>query len=172
LEIDERVFGSPLGISPMAVLPVVGLTIFAPLIAGVAVARFAPKLASRAGPLLARLGSLLLLVGAALILFSQWRSMVGLMHDGAVLAMAVFVIIGLVVGHLLGGPDADDRTVLSLATASRHPGVAFAIAKINFPEEKMLAAAVLLFLVVNLLLTAPYVAWRKRVGAAADLAAI
>ena len=82
--------------------------------------------------------------------------------------MSIFVVCGLIVGHLLGGPEPDDRTVLAIATASRHPGIALAIAHINYPEEKQLAAAVLIFLLTNAALTAPYVFWRRRVRRAPE----
>ena len=36
---------------------------------------------------------------------------------------------------LARGPDPEDRVVLALSTASRHPGVALAIATANFPQE-------------------------------------
>ncbi|MBP6877245.1 MAG: hypothetical protein KBC34_04425 [Phenylobacterium sp.] len=168
LEIVERVFSIPLGIPPARVATMVGITILLPLAAGVIVAQLAPGLAERFAPHLARLGGLLLAIAALAILVSQWRAVFGLLPGGAP-AFAIFVALGLLVGHLLGGPDPDDRTVLALATASRHPGVALAIVHINFPDEKAVIAAVLLFLLVNALLSIPYVAWRKRAGATADL---
>lgn len=169
LEIDERVFGVPLGVPIGAVAKLVATTVLAPLIAGVVVALLAPGLAARLGPLLSTIGGALLLVAAVLILVSQWRPIVGLLHDGTLLAMALFIAGGLAAGHLIGGPDPNDRTVLATAACSRHPGVALAIAHINFPDERLVAAAVLLFLVVNAVLTIPYVGWRKRLGAAAAI---
>jgi BASS family bile acid:Na+ symporter len=47
----------------------------------------------------------------------------------------------------------------------RHPGVALAIARLNFPDETLVPAAVGLFLLVNLLVTLPYGAWRRRAHA-------
>ncbi len=57
-------------------------------------------------------------------------------------------------------PRAEDRGVLALATAARHPGVALAIA--NFPQQKLASAAVVLYLVMGAILAIPYVLWRKR----------
>ena len=171
LELIELAFGMSLGIPAERVAALVATSILAPLLAGAAVARLAPKLASRLGPLFSKAGGLLLLTGTAAILATQWRAMAELVGDGALLAMTIFVVAGLVVGHLLGGPDPDDRTVLALATASRHPGIALLIAQINYPQETALAAAVLIFLVTNAVLTAPYVFWRKRIGAGRDLSA-
>jgi BASS family bile acid:Na+ symporter len=68
-------------------------------------------------------------------------------------------------GHWLGGPDPDDRTALAIAASMRHPGVALAIARLNFPDEKLVPAAVLLFILVNLVVTLPYNVWRRRARA-------
>lgn len=57
--------------------------------------------------------------------------------------------------------------MLALATATRHPGIAIAIAHINFPNEQAVPAAVVIYLVVSAVLSVPYLAWRKnssRVG--------
>jgi BASS family bile acid:Na+ symporter len=79
-----------------------------------------------------------------------------------VLALAAFVAIGLVAGHLLGGPDPGDRMVLALATASRHPGVALAIAAANFPQESRVMGAILLYFLISLIVEVAYLAWRRR----------
>jgi BASS family bile acid:Na+ symporter len=75
--------------------------------------------------------------------------------------IAVFVLAGLAIGHLLGGPDPDQRTVLALSTATRHPGVALAIVGANFPGEKAALAAILLCLIWGTILSIPYVRWRR-----------
>ena len=66
-------------------------------------------------------------------------------------------------GHTLGGPIADNRTALALATGTRHPGVAMAIASATFPEEKAVVAVVILHLLVSAIVCLPYVKWRSRV---------
>ena len=76
--------------------------------------------------------------------------------------MVAFIAVGLAVGQLLGGPDSDDQTVLAPATAARHPGVALVIAAGTFPGEKLVAPAVMLYLIVGAIASAPYVIWRKR----------
>jgi BASS family bile acid:Na+ symporter len=68
-------------------------------------------------------------------------------------------------GHWLGGPDSDDRTALAIASSMRHPGVALAIARLNFPEEPLVPAAVILFLLINVIVTLPYGAWRRKAHA-------
>ena len=77
--------------------------------------------------------------------------------------MVAFTVVGVAVGHWLGGPVPHERRVLALATASHHPGLAIAIAVANFPAQRLLiAAAVILFLIVNLIVLLPYTAWCKR----------
>src|SRR5215471_9944965 len=88
--------------------------------------------------------------------------MVSLVGHGTVVAIGAFSLAGLAAGHLLGGPDPDDCAVLALATASRHPGVALAIASANFPGQTLVPAAILLYLVVSALVSIPYLAWRLR----------
>ena len=77
-------------------------------------------------------------------------------------AIVAFSLAGLAAGHLLGGPDPDDRVVLALATASRHPGVALAIASANFPGQKLVPVAVLLYLIVSAIVSIPYLTGRRR----------
>ena len=76
--------------------------------------------------------------------------------------MAVFVILAVLTGHFLGGPDPEDRTLLVLATVSRHPAVALAIAQANFPQQKLAGPAVVLYLLLSAMVSAPYVKWTKK----------
>jgi BASS family bile acid:Na+ symporter len=73
----------------------------------------------------------------------------------------VFAFIGIVIGHFLGGPEMENRPVLALATATRHPAIALAIANVNFPDQKQSAPAVLLYLLVSAILAVPYLNWIK-----------
>jgi bile acid:Na+ symporter, BASS family len=96
------------------------------------------------------------------VLFTAWPAIVSRIGNGTILAIAAFVLIGLAIGQALGGPEPDDRTVLALCTATRHPGIAMAIAHANFPDEKLVPAAVILYFIVSAILTIPYVTWRRR----------
>jgi BASS family bile acid:Na+ symporter len=78
-----------------------------------------------------------LVVAAIPVLIALFPAIISLVGNGTILAFAAFVVVALAVGHFLGGPDPDERTVLALASASRHPAVAIAIAHANFPDEKL-----------------------------------
>jgi BASS family bile acid:Na+ symporter len=152
---------------PTMVIGLVAVTVLLPVATGIIVRRLAPALAERwASPLNSAATILLALVCLVLLLYS-WKTGLPLIGNGHVLVIAVFVAVGLVVGHLLGGPEPENRVVLALSTASRHPGVAMAIATGSSPDEKLVIGAILLYLIVNMLLSIPYVKWARRQQAAA-----
>lgn len=149
-------------IAPATVALIVLINILVPLAVGIVVRRLAPALAERAAPIISGLGNVLMIAAVIPVLVTAWPAIASLVGDGTLLAIAAFVVSGLAVGHLLGGPEEDDRAVLALATATRHPGIAIAIAGANLAGNKLVPAAILLSLLVNALLSIPYLAWVKR----------
>jgi BASS family bile acid:Na+ symporter len=149
-------------VSALSVLRIVATTVLVPLLVGIVVRALWPALAARAHPSVNRIAMGLLLVAMIPVVVSQWPAVRSLIGDGTLVAIAVATILGLAVGHVLGGPRPEDRSVLALATAARHPAVAIAIAAASFPEQKLVSAAVLLSLVVGSLASVPYVAWRRK----------
>lgn len=162
LELLQRVFKSPAQIAPAAVAQLVLSTVLVPLALGIAVRYLLPAFAERSAKPVSMVASVLLLVGSLPILFAAQPAIASLIGSGTLVAIVVFTLIGLAVGHWLGGPDPNDRTVLALATTSRHPSVAAAIAHTNFPEQKLALAAILLYLLVSAAVTIPYLKSRKR----------
>lgn len=165
LEVIERIFGVPLQLPPMRVANIVLLTILAPLAVGLIIKGVAPAFAARIGRPLGVVATVLLAAGAALILVKSGPAMVSLVGNGTLAAFAVFTVAGLAAGHVLGGPNINDRGVLAFASATRHPGVALSIASVNFPDQKLVLPAILLFMIVGTILSIPYVRWIKRQSA-------
>jgi len=155
-----RWFGLTLTVPASLIARVVGGSVFAPLLAGVLVRQFGAGFAERASQALSTVGSAVLGVTAIGVLAGSWPALTWSVGHFTVVAVMVFVLVSLGVGHLLGGPDEDDRTVLALSTASRHPGVAMAIAGALAPDNKAIPAAVMLAFLVGLVLTGPYTKWR------------
>jgi BASS family bile acid:Na+ symporter len=133
-----------------------------PLGLGVAVHSFVPALAERMAKPIAQIAGIGLLACVVAILFAAAPAIWTLVGNGTVIALAAFVLFGLTIGHFLGGPVPENRTSLALSTASRHPGIALALAQANFPEQKLAMAAVLLYLLVNAIVAIPYLLWTKR----------
>lgn len=161
LELLGRLFDLELGMPLAKVAPIVLVTVIVPLAAGMTMHYFTPAFSERiAGPLFT--SAIVLLAIAALPLpFLLWPQLQSLIGDGTLAAMLLFSLVGLTVGHLLGGPSQADRAVLSLATAARHPGLAIAIAGVNFPDEKGVLAAVLWHLIVAAVVAVPYILWAR-----------
>jgi bile acid:Na+ symporter, BASS family len=163
IELLSKIFPQEIHISPAAVARIVAKTVLLPLAAGMLARRLAPELAKKIGPPLSRIAFLLLLGAAIVPLSSFLPEVAAMLSNGTLLAIVVFVMVGTVVGHLLGGPDLAERSTLALATAARHPGLAVAIAGVNFPgQQRNVAAVVLLYLVVKAVVLLQYNSWRKR----------
>ncbi|MGO9948616.1 MAG: bile acid:sodium symporter family protein [Steroidobacteraceae bacterium] len=149
-------------IEPLKIARMVGLTVLIPFALGLIINHLRPPFADRASPIAGKAGVLLLLAAGVPVLIKMWPAMISLIGDGTLLAIVAFVAVGLAMGHLLGGPDSGDRAVLALATATRHPGVALVIASGTVAGDKVVAPAVLLYLLVGTIASTPYVMWRRR----------
>jgi BASS family bile acid:Na+ symporter len=160
----QDVFHMPLTVSSRQIASIVFLNILTPLVSGALVRYFAPTLARRIEPALARIGGLLLLAVLLPIVYRMWQPMFAQIGGGTVASLVGFIVGGLVSGQLLGGPEPDDRTVLAMASSSRHPGISMALAHLNFPNDRAVIGVVVLYLLLSAILALPYVAWRKRVS--------
>lgn len=145
----ERAFNVPLQMTIASVATLVFITILLPIALGVVVHSFAPALAERMVKPTSLIAGIGLLATLLAILFSAAPAIWTLIGNGTVIALAAFVLVGLAIGHFLGGPVSENRTALAISTSTRHPGVAIAIAAANFPEQKLAPAAVLLYLLVG-----------------------
>lgn len=162
MRVFESVSGVPMQMRPRDVAALVLTSVLIPLLLGIVVRRFASSFAERAAKPISTVALVLMILPLLPILFSSLRAVLTLVGDGTLLVLAAFAVTGLIVGHLLGGPEARNRPVLALATSARHPAVAIAIAHVNFPNQKLAGALVLIYLVLSTILAAPYLNWIKR----------
>jgi BASS family bile acid:Na+ symporter len=160
VELVGAVAGRDLSIAWTSVAGPMAVSVLAPLVAGMGAHRLAPAFADRYSRPLSRLAFVLLIAAILPLLFIEFPLLIQMTGNGTLLALALFSLFGLLVGHGLGGPDEDKRTVLALATASRHPGVAFAIANIAAAADKSALAVIIWHLVVSAIVALPYVRWR------------
>jgi len=165
-----RLFGHAVSVPPAAIARIVAITVLGPLAAGVLVRRLVPAIATRAAKPISVIGTVLLVVLAVVVLAGSWHALTGTVGHFTVVAVVVFEVVSLVVGHVLGGPVDDDRSVLALSTASRHPGVALtaagALGAIG-ADQKAISAAIMLAFLVGAVVTIPYAKWRRRARATA-----
>jgi BASS family bile acid:Na+ symporter len=163
----DVLFGRSLHISPGDVAGIVVVSVLVPLFAGILIRTFAPAFAERIARPVSLIGTIVLGLAFIPVLIVSWGPMLAFIGDGLLFGLVAFTLIGLAAGHLLGGPDPDNRTVLALASSARHPGVAIAIASLNFPDAKGALLVVLYHLIIGAIAAIPYVKWRTREHAAA-----
>jgi BASS family bile acid:Na+ symporter len=167
IELLGRVFGRKVHVPMGTVAWAVTTSVLVPLTAGVIVRMLSRSLAERiAGPI-SQVATVLLVVAFIPVLIAAWPKLLAQIGDFTLVTITLLVVAGLVAGHALGGPRPDDRTALALSTASRHPGVAIAVASVIAPHEQAVVTAVLLAFLVSTLATVPYVRWRRQVHAEA-----
>jgi bile acid:Na+ symporter, BASS family len=159
--IPDEIFGRAASITPGSVAKIMLLTVLAPLLAGLLLQRWVPPAEKAAGAIITIAG-ILLVIGVVLLLYGLWPITRTYIGNGVVAMLAALAVIGLAVGHILGGPRAGDRTALAMSTSSRHPAVALAIATSGaVTEPKPELAIILLYLVVATFVALPYQKWRR-----------
>jgi len=160
-KIVDTLFRERTTVDSYAILRTVFINVVLPIILGLLIRYFAPAFADRVGATLGKVGMIALLVAFLPILLAIIPTMWALIGNGTIIALVVFTLVGVTIGHLLGGPDPNERRVLALATASRHPGISIILVSTNVGENetRLAAAAVLLYLIVSGIVLTPYLRW-------------
>jgi BASS family bile acid:Na+ symporter len=114
-----------------------------------------PALARRLSPTIARLATLSLVafVIALLVRIGPFLPSIGLPSWAA---LAFFSSTALLLGHLLGGPDRDTRVTVAVASANRNIGMAVLLAECLKSEIPSLETLIIVFALVNLLMSSIY----------------
>lgn len=164
LAILDRLFPVSLQISAATIFPIVLSTVLAPLALGAAIHALAPAFAGKAAGPVGVVATVLLILGVVPVLFGSFGAILSLVGDGTLVAMTVFCLAGLAVGHLSGQRESGKQVVLAFCTASRHPGVAIAIAAANFPGQHEAPLAILLYMAVSGILSSLYLTGTKHMS--------
>ena len=135
--------------------------ILLPLVIGMALRQFAPEWSERYGRIVEKAGGILLLASFLPVLILILPTIWSLIGVPTMLAIVLFALVGATSGYFLGGPDPNERLVLAMATATRHPGIAITLAITNAGEtpKKLLVAAVILYLIVSAIAVTPFLKW-------------
>jgi len=107
---------------------------------------------------------LLALLGPSIV-----RSVSTVYGTFGILAMLAIVVLSLLTGWALGGPERAYRRTLSIGTALRNIGLAAVIASTTF-EGSVASAAVLTYLVVQVVVTGVVGVYFKRTAIASETA--
>jgi BASS family bile acid:Na+ symporter len=162
LTILDWVFDKQAVVTVGAIAKIMATTVLVPLAVGLALHQWWPASQKASGAVLAFAG-ILLAVTALILLVGLWPIVRTFIGNGMIGAMVVVALIGLLIGHVLGGPVEADRTALAISTASRHPAVALAVATSGpLGEARTELAIILAYLVVATIVCIPYQKWRAR----------
>lgn len=152
-------------VTPLSVAEQVAQVTFLPVVIGLLVQRFAPKVAEVTGkPLvvLANVLFILLNIGilVAILLAPDLRMMlrVGWLAGAVIVTM---VAAALAIGHLLGGPSRAERSSLAIASIARNIGLSFYIAILSVDGHGAIPTIVV-YAIAGGLLAVPYGVWSKR----------
>jgi bile acid:Na+ symporter, BASS family len=170
LELLARYFGRPLTIAPSRIAGLVLKAALMPLGVGMAIRALFPAFAERLETAVTLVVKVMLPAAVVVLLVAAAGALWALIASSTILAMVIFTVAGLAIGHVLGGPDPDHASVLALSTACRHPAIALAIAATNFPNQHF-GGLILIYVLVSAVIGIPYVAWQRRQMAGAVRAA-
>jgi BASS family bile acid:Na+ symporter len=101
-----------------------------------------------------RLSSLSLALLIVLLLATKIQSLIGLFGTRGILASILFILVGIAIGWLLGGPAFGTKGVLALGTAQRNIAAALVVGGKNFDDPNVLVMVVVVA-VVGLLILMP-----------------
>ncbi|HEX7978397.1 MAG TPA: bile acid:sodium symporter [Gemmatimonadaceae bacterium] len=161
LQLLDDLFGLRMNIPPIEIAKPLLVSVLLPLVAGLVFARLAPTVSAKWARIVSGVGSILLVAVVLPQLVSLAPALRELVGDGTLLATAGFAICTLFIGHLLGGPRYENRSVLALCTATRHPFIAIVLIQANFATEKLAVPAVFMALIVTTVASIPYVRLRR-----------
>jgi BASS family bile acid:Na+ symporter len=164
--IVQGVFGVHTARDPWSVEIILLATIGLPLAVGMGLTRWKPASSARMAFLIDRIGGIILLTGMVALIVLRWRLIFDVIGSGTVVVILLVIAFGLLVGHLMGGPDPRRRGALASANVSRHPAVALLLASSALPDHRPAAlGTVIIYLLANMVVPIPYERWLKRVAA-------
>ncbi|WP_428681207.1 bile acid:sodium symporter family protein [Reyranella sp.] len=148
-------------LAPEKTALVLGESFFLPLLAGMAVRRYFPKLAAWTGGRVVGLAGLAMTLAAVVLLAVNWHVVLEVRWQG-IAALALLILMALIIGHLVGGPKEEDRSALAVACATRHIGIAVAVAT-SLPGART-AVVISIYIAISVAITLPYTRWRRVVA--------
>ena len=152
-------------VSPIDVAWQIGSVTFLPVIVGLALQYFAPKLVAVIGkPLnvLANVLFLLLVIALIVVLAIAPELRANLLLGwSAIAAVLIMAMAAVTIGHLLGGPRLDQRAGLAVASLARNIGLALFIAGVSESSEGIIPT-LLVYMLLGVSVQILYSVWIKR----------
>jgi BASS family bile acid:Na+ symporter len=133
---------------------------FLPVSLGLLIQKFGGKLATIIGqPLITIANGLFLLLVILLCIFGL--PAIFKLWGLPIVAIALMVVASLGIGHWLGGPEDDKRSVLAISCIARNVGLALLITVLNGVEDRIFSTLIA-YMILGALIALPYSIWSKR----------
>ncbi len=150
-------------IGPREVALQVSVAQVLPLTAGLLLRRWRPDWVERLEGPLNKLANGLFLLLVVVVLIKAGPALLPFVANNllALVFMAVMVAAALTIGSLMAGPAPGEQLTVALVTSMRNPGLALVFAATYGAAVPGLKLAVLVYLLVTVLLSIPFVRWQK-----------
>lgn len=159
LSVLSRALGFEAEVGVAHVAWAVGQTILLPIVLGILLRSFFPRPAERIGPTVGKFAEIALYLMVVLILIRNYAFLLT-MGLWSYFVMAIFIVVNLALGHVLGPPDARERTTLSMESGARNFGLAMTIGALNFSQERALTVLIP-YIILFLIISTIYLRWRS-----------
>jgi len=103
-----------------------------------------------------------MLLMAALLVLLNYEEMLRLIGSGAPLAAVIFIVLSLVTGYLLGGPERGTRLAMASMHGGRNASVALMIASQVFSDQPKVLMMITVTVVLMLITLLPTSYWFGR----------
>lgn len=159
-------FEVPVATPAVEVAAVIGKSFLLPLAAGMVTRKLVPeRLRDQVMPVLTAAAAILLVLCTVLLLATNLPLLLEARLSG-IGALVLLMAVSLAIGHALGGPEPGERSALAVACATRHLGIALLVAT-TLPGPR-LVVVIGIYIVVSLVVTTPYLRWRRRALSTAE----
>jgi BASS family bile acid:Na+ symporter len=147
------------------------LQMLLPLVAGLFINARYDEEAAELLPIMAQISNISLALMLVLMIGLNLNDVFGLFGSGAIIAIVLLLVVALVAGYVLGGPQPGTQRVLALGTSQRNLAAAFVVGTGNFADRPdvlvLLAAAGLVAMIVVIPVAGEFGRRRKAAAAAA-----
>jgi predicted Na+-dependent transporter len=150
-------------VAPAPVAAQVAQAQLIPLLLGVGLRRWTPKLADQINPLIQKLASVVMMLLLALILVAALPKVAPYVASNLLGAglMLLLSAAALGIGLLVSGPQPVEQTTSALVVSMRNPGLALLLVQQFAPEQQELKLAVVAYVLITVLTTIPFLRWRQ-----------
>jgi BASS family bile acid:Na+ symporter len=124
-------------VNPLDIASSLVVLMLIPLAIGLLIKARYPETAANLQPTFGQAANLGLMGLIVTMLLLNWRTLLGTVGSGAILAALIFIVLSFVIGYYLA-PGAETRSTLGLGTAQRNIAAAMVIAVDNFTDPNVL----------------------------------